>query len=326
MRNILFCLSVLFVSNLYAQTPLTVRQVFDFNIGDEFHYSTSNYGNYTSLGGVRMYILDKTISANNDTVMYQIHMNRFGQNINQQNGQLIDTIYQTIIYESTYYNLDSSLRQLSYSNSPSSYLNYYSLYSSYNLKLSELEFYISQGQIDSSCLNNFNLYFSDTLINWQLDTFNHNSYFSSYSQNINTDCNLYNSLSYSQRFAEGLGSVGFSESVSGGPYYGSSHSMTYYRKGSTEIGTPINNLVPTEAFGNQGISVFPNPVKDVLNIFSTAALYGQEFTIYNSSGIVVLDGKLNADFQALSMADLASGFYFLKIHDSSSGIYKIIKL
>lgn len=322
----ILCIVCLFAGELFAQSALTVRQVFDFNIGDEFHFSTSSYGNYTSNGGIRMYILDKTVSAANDTIMYQIHMNRFGQNINQQTGQLIDTVYQTRIYESTYYDLDSSLRQLSYSNNPSSYLKYYSLYYTYNTELANLEYNISQGLIDSSCINNFNLYFSDTLINWQLDTVNHNSYFASYIENVNPNCNLFNMVSYSQRFAEGLGSVAFSESVSGGPYYGSSHNMVYYRKGTTEVGTPIDNLVPTEEITLPEFNIFPNPVSDVINLISGVDYIGSDFTIYNLSGIALISGKISDKIHAISTTILLPGHYFLKLHNKASQTYKFLKI
>jgi len=48
-RNISFLILILVCNvNIHAQAPLTNIMVFDFNIGDEFHFGTSSYGNFNA--------------------------------------------------------------------------------------------------------------------------------------------------------------------------------------------------------------------------------------------------------------------------------------
>jgi hypothetical protein len=52
-----------------AQSYLTIGEVFDFNINDEFHYTKENQPS----NGERITVIDKYYSINSDTVFYTLH-------------------------------------------------------------------------------------------------------------------------------------------------------------------------------------------------------------------------------------------------------------
>ncbi len=72
----LMCISTIV---LLAQDTLTIGQVFNYNIGDKMHYETAY--ELCSPGyakdGIRKTILDKWMSADNDTIFYIIHYNNY---------------------------------------------------------------------------------------------------------------------------------------------------------------------------------------------------------------------------------------------------------
>lgn len=61
--------------SLFSQSKLTVREVFDFNVGDEFHYEIQN-----SRSGYRNIILSKEL-FNNDSVRYSIKVQGYFFNV-----------------------------------------------------------------------------------------------------------------------------------------------------------------------------------------------------------------------------------------------------
>ena len=79
MKKLLFVLWLInFASNkTQAQSMLTNRSVYDFNVGDEFQTRT-NMGSPPNAN--RYTILSKRYSANNDTVIYHRSFNNYAQN------------------------------------------------------------------------------------------------------------------------------------------------------------------------------------------------------------------------------------------------------
>ena len=74
MRLILLIILSCFSYIIFSQDTLTVRQVFDFDIGDEFHYE-ENFSDYLPTSNIlkieRIKIIDKYLSANKDTLFYK---------------------------------------------------------------------------------------------------------------------------------------------------------------------------------------------------------------------------------------------------------------
>lgn len=64
---------------------------------------------------------------------------------------------------------------------------------------------------------------------------------------------------------------------------------------------------------NSNLVLFPNPVKDVLNISSDENLSIKSIQIYNTLGQSVLDTKNIKNFSNINVSELSKGIYFVKI-------------
>ena len=71
-----------------------------------------------------------------------------------------------------------------------------------------------------------------------------------------------------------------------------------------------------------GISFYPNPVKNILNIESVKKI--TRITIYNIAGVCVYDKKENNEKISVNISTFKKGIYFLSINNSSNLIKKII--
>lgn len=69
MKLITLIIFLLSIDSFTAQSYLTIGQVFDFNINDEFHYTRENQPS----NGERITVIDKYYSINSDTVFYTLH-------------------------------------------------------------------------------------------------------------------------------------------------------------------------------------------------------------------------------------------------------------
>lgn len=86
----------------------------------------------------------------------------------------------------------------------------------------------------------------------------------------------------------------------------------------------VDRPLSTESFAKNNFAVYPNPVADVVNI---ANLNGLEIT---SASITDINGRVvkqvNAAVEAINVADLSSGVYFLKVTTTEgAGISKFVK-
>ena len=88
--------------------------------------------------------------------------------------------------------------------------------------------------------------------------------------------------------------------------------------------TLYNGVVGTEDFTADKFSVYPNPVKDMLNIKSTASV--DNVTVYDILGKVVLQENPGKISPAINMSGLASGSYLVKVTiGNSSKTVKVLK-
>ncbi len=80
-----------------------------------------------------------------------------------------------------------------------------------------------------------------------------------------------------------------------------------------------------EAFEEGEISIFPNPVKTVINLETNL---DEKLTIklFNVSGKVILNTSSDKKNTSIDVSELTSGIYFLKVNtEQKSGTFKIIK-
>jgi hypothetical protein len=69
MKLITLIILLLSIESFTAQSYLTIGEVFDFNINDEFHYTRENQPS----NGERITVIDKYYSINSDTVFYTLN-------------------------------------------------------------------------------------------------------------------------------------------------------------------------------------------------------------------------------------------------------------
>ena len=88
--------------------------------------------------------------------------------------------------------------------------------------------------------------------------------------------------------------------------------------------TMANGILSTEDFTEDKFSVYPNPVKDILNIESAASV--DKITVYDVLGKVVLQEKPGKISPTVNMGSLSSGTYMVKVTiGNNSKIVKIVK-
>lgn len=76
----------------------------------------------------------------------------------------------------------------------------------------------------------------------------------------------------------------------------------------------ISISIPSSLHGNEnaGISLFPNPADDELILNAGSELFGSNFTVYNSSGIALLSGKISSEQTLIDIKVLLPGIYYLR--------------
>ncbi len=104
-------------------------------------------------------------------------------------------------------------------------------------------------------------------------------------------------------------------------YSSSSNNQQYFDDFDFFIG---DKTLGTESFAIENLSVYPNPVKDILNIKSVASV--DNVTVYDVLGKVVLQETPGKISPAINMSNLASGAYLVKVTiGNSSKTIKVIK-
>ncbi|WP_312766225.1 T9SS type A sorting domain-containing protein [Epilithonimonas sp.] len=88
-------------------------------------------------------------------------------------------------------------------------------------------------------------------------------------------------------------------------------------------GTTLGSIITVKENSNDDIQIYPNPVKDVLNVVSkNKDTQDSGFVIFNTAGNIVKQGYFSNN--SINIADLPSGVYMLTVENSSKA-FKIIK-
>jgi surface protein len=83
----------------------------------------------------------------------------------------------------------------------------------------------------------------------------------------------------------------------------------------TDAGLDCTSL-DTETFDKISLKLYPNPVLSILNVKVNSNLINQPYTIIDSLGRVVLNGKLNDVDTVINLEQLSKGIYYLKVSDN----------
>ena len=99
------------------------------------------------------------------------------------------------------------------------------------------------------------------------------------------------------------------------------NSEVYFFKETTNLGISKNE--------NQDFSIYPNPTNDVFTIYNQNNLNHALVNVYDVSGkALITNEKFNSDYKNISLKDLSSGLYIVKITDNENQVLynqKIIK-
>ena len=89
----------------------------------------------------------------------------------------------------------------------------------------------------------------------------------------------------------------------------------------------IVESLSTENIQIENISIYPNPINNVLNV-SIGSNVGLNYSIFNINGQTIFKGKLANSNNRVDFSELSKGVYFLRVLDSQlnkENIYKLIK-
>lgn len=269
--TILMFLAITMISN--AQPILKIGEVFDFELGDEFHIK-SNLQNQPP-NASRLKVIDKYFSDGNDTVFYKIARDK---------------------YSSTYYSEPEP--HLEYSFTKDTVLDFYTgLDSSIFTYYSNLHY--------DSIVKHYDTHFSyDSILEYSTD------YCNSLINGFTCGQGDFEPSRYAYGFGEGIGiTYEFFEDGTSGGNPSKDKSLFYYKKQSGECGIPDKTTSIEESQLIDNIKIFPNPVQDILNI----ELTDNEHVIvrlFDSNGKLQIE-KLMDNSDNINVSRLTKGMYFL---------------
>lgn len=96
---------------------------------------------------------------------------------------------------------------------------------------------------------------------------------------------------------------------------------------STYLSNYINNVVTDiSEYENQNeFYVFPNPATNQINVHLSPDLVGNNFTITNQSGKIVMTGKLKVENSTIELGNLSGGIYILRLGNNSKQTFILLK-
>ena len=80
-----------------------------------------------------------------------------------------------------------------------------------------------------------------------------------------------------------------------------------------------------EEFDNFILSVYPNPVNDILNITGSKKTIGKSYAIYDNQGRLVLSGKINAENTTIELSGLSGGLYLFSLGEKWNQPFNVVK-
>jgi len=278
----------------FCDAQLTIGDVFNFEVGDEFHIEPNYF--YDTPTGYFKILIDKDSSKNGDTLFYTWQTTSYGSTWNDNSNKLEWKVNQPKEFKVFYTNLDSSI---------------YSLHFSKILKGINDSFVILNKNINWDSLPEFGL-IGDTITN----------YAENYCNSLCTRYDVsYGALQFektteSRVYGKGLGELEYSifEDV-GGTNGGSGWYVRYFKKGNVVCGSKMYNSLPNQSFSqNQfALCIYPNPTDGIL--YFKSDLNGLEYQIFGLDGRIKLSGILNNE---IDIQNFPSGIYFIKISTEDS--------
>jgi hypothetical protein len=270
---------------------MTWRDVFDYNVGDVFHYSgyegNSSPAHYDMIEN----ILGKTFSSDSMSVTYTIE--RCKMVMWFQYYYFHDTlteVYDTSAWPGEYSSIGLSQEFRRFG-------GYYA--SSFDATLSEYNQRLSKSTSPD------------------------------YYEVLDTCWGRGNAeIYYNYVYTKGLGNTLYIYNNTG-DYYFARQELVYYQRGNEIWGTPVsfdcNTLLgidPQKSTAKAFIEIIPNPVETQAEVFIQCILKYDNISIvmYDYSGKIVLREQVNSNPFTLNRGDLPPGLYILVIYDKNDVI------
>jgi len=277
-----------FFQSTKSQTILTIGQVYDFNIDDEFqycHYDNEFYYHFPN--ATRCKVIDKYYSDLNDTVFYLCHFNNYRSKYNPVPYPHMDYFLESYTDTLYYTNLDT-LINAQFQNWP----------------------------IDTSAERPTDtLYYSSQMCNRLV--YKYTRYTGS----------AFEGCSYEYEFGQGLGMVEAVYQCPAGPEGDFENYLTYYKKGSIECGTYDSTAmsIMESVNPNDRIVIYPNPASTEIHIkvrFSKS----NRISIFNTTGNMILSSAVYKNNVTIDISLIPDGLYFILVENDSRNYYsKFIK-
>jgi hypothetical protein len=319
MKKLILIITVVIssISIVSAQVDsIKLYDIYNFNIGDEFHYK---YDDPSMKKDIISVVSDIQLSITSDTVIYSF-INHIEKTTYNSNGHIISNSIEnenkTFIGLNSYFSIKNTI--------DSCFVRHDSIYYISDSTFSVLEEEQCKIEKDSIIESNYNqraAFITDrNYINYNfMDYFNFPIYYSVWQKKI---------------YVLGLGNVlDYVNNYNTYSMYAIVRNvLVYYKKGTEEWGTPLllsSKNIESET-NKKNFTIFPNPATDKITISSEQMANG-EVEIYNSLGIKMLEvrgKKLDPSIPQgdssleIDIAAFPNGIYVVKIGAETSKFIK----
>jgi len=262
---------------------LTSRKIYNFAIGDEFHYeeAASTLPEIYSIKRV-LKITGKSISSNTDTIKYTY--NDYSETT------------------TTYYTFPPN-NAILYSNASTTYTKKYVVNDS-------ISYPVRRRILDDNLLQQISLH-ADESQNGRLTQIVDSIAIGSYDSGCGSA--IVDAPNHTE-LLEGVGILYHNI----GSFMPSNERLVYYKKGSETWGIPLT-LATYSKRNNAAFSLFPNPLKQGEQLhFETTNFQAKQVSIYNITGNKVLESDSPSEIQTVDVSQLQSGLYLIQLINSTN--------
>lgn len=294
-----------------GQTNLTFNEIFDFQVGDEFHiaYNDEPYATFFphTFGFVVQRVLERINGSNSDTVSYKIAECKTTTIIPAMYEQTISNVADTVVVKY----VNSNYPKIVY-DPKEPQISPYGF-----LELTENQ----MGLSSTSILDQTGKLWKHTNATWPLWSNGQQCWNYATIDDYDIDAYYYKGLGgpYHYWMAAGLNT--------------NFRKLVYYKKGTQTWGTPLNcdTLLHTSLQDDplkQRLSIFPNPTSGIINI-----AVPQSFQLPCNLAVFDLAGRVAKEFQitelmlSFDLSNFPSGLYTYKVIAANREVFrgKVIK-
>lgn len=286
---LLIIISGSFIDFTFSQSEMTIREVFDFGIGDIFQ--TRSYAYQQPPNADTRTVIGKWYSANNDTVFYDIYREYYTTMINPYPQPHLDYTFGTDTIQVFYTDLDSSI--------------YY---------------YMEDFRYDSLVANYGNAFEYDTIIEYSQTMCNilTNGFDFSIGDYVEPDY-------YRYIFGKGTGLVSVYANI-GGSLQVIDTRLNYFKKDTSECGTPDTTTFVNGNAVKDEMVVYPNPALSEIRVITSEG-GNKTIALYDLHRNLICNKFTKEAETILDISGLPAGIYFVKVqYKGMCRVEKVVKV